>query len=297
MARILGHLPGALEQRFARMLSLMGVPQQNSRAPQIAAKAAGPRAQTRVVIQSRAVSTMSRLAPSVTPLQSRSMMAPSEEAKAHGKVAATAGSPVEKIVLEQLDLAGITDLNERAMFMAQMSHESNGFKRLTENLNYKPARLLAIFPSKFDSLEDAQAVVGGGQSAIAERVYGNRQSLGNVHPGDGYRYRGRGIVQLTGRTNYRRAGQAIGVDLEADPDKAAILDVAVKAALWFWKDKDIGRHARQGNVEKVTLLINGGKIGLADRKREYAEWQRRLSLPVVSPKSPTAPVLRTGPLP
>ena len=209
------------------------------------------------------------------PLHIQSQLRGAEKDKESVAVVSS-GSQREAIVLAALDAAGITDLNERAMFMAQMSHESNGFTRLTENLNYKPARLLAIFPKKFSSLQDAQAVVGGGQAAIAERIYGNRKALGNVLAGDGFRYRGRGIVQLTGRSNYRLAGHAIGVDLETSPDKAAVLDVAVKAALWFWQSKGIAGPAREGDVEKVTRLINGGTIGLAERSKEYGVWQKRM---------------------
>ena len=277
MTRILGHLPGLLERFEAGMATFLDLPQQNSRAVRGIRPHMVCTPPNSVAGDSRVTRMSSRIVATPTPIQSRTQLTEAGETKAHGNVAAVGSSPSERVVLEQLDLAGITDLNERAMFMAQMSHESNGFKRLTENLNYKPARLLAIFPSKFKSLEDAQQVVGGGQAAIAERIYGNRKSLGNLHTGDGFRYRGRGIIQLTGRTNYRRAGQAIGVDLEADPDLAAGLDIAIRAALWFWKDKDIGRHACQGDVEKVTRLINGGKIGLAERKLEYSEWQKRLA--------------------
>ena len=183
----------------------------------------------------------------------------------------------EVIVLAALDQAGITDLNERAMFMAQMSHESSGFTRLTENLNYKPARLLAIFPKKFTSLADAQLVVGKGQAAIAERIYGNRRGLGNVHPGDGFKFRGRGIVQLTGRTNYRAAGLAIGIDLELRPEMAADLGTAVQAALWFWRSKGIAKPAQAGDVEKVTRIINGGILGLAERSSAFDAWRRKLA--------------------
>lgn len=182
----------------------------------------------------------------------------------------------EAVVLAALDAVDVDDVNERAMFMAQMSHESNGFRRLTENLNYKPARLLAVFPKKFSSLADAQAVAGQGQAAIAERIYGNRPKLGNIHPGDGFKYRGRGIVQLTGRSNYQRAGRAIGIDLMSAPDKAADFDVAIQIALWFWREHGISAPARAGDVEKVTRLINGGRIGLSDRQVAYTAWRARL---------------------
>jgi putative chitinase len=291
MTRILGHPLGLLERFESRIATLLVLPQQSSRAASGIKPPVASKPQSAVTADSRAKRMSSRIVSMPTPIQSRAQLAHAGETKANGNVAATGGGASERVVLEQVSLAGITDLNERAMFMAQMSHESNGFKRLVENLNYKPARLLAIFPAKFESLEDAQQVVGGGQAAIAERIYGNRKSLGNVHPGDGFRYRGRGIIQLTGRSNYRRAGQAIGIDLEANPDRAAELDVAVRAALWFWKDKDIGRHAQQGDVEKVTLLINGGKIGLADRQLEYSQWQKRLS------QSSTQPSVNKLPLP
>ena len=201
-----------------------------------------------------------------------------EHGASHRTSAEREGAEVgrEALVLAALNEADVDNVNERAMFMAQMSHESNGFRRLTENLNYKPARLLAVFPKKFSSLADAQAVAGQGQAAIAERIYGNRPKLGNIHPGDGFKFRGRGIVQLTGRSNYQRAGRAIGIDLVSSPDKAADFDIAIQIALWFWREHGIPAPARTGNVEKVTRLINGGHVGLSKRQAEFAVWQSRL---------------------
>ena len=286
MPRLLGHPSGALEKAQNLLLTAGRISQVLGRSVKgaLAARRAGtsagggrmPKAGKHVERQSAAVTP--------PPLTSQSQL---RDIKSTAKVAtsSTSRSQSEATVLLALDGAAIIDLNERAMFMAQMSHESNGFTRLTENLNYKPARLLAIFPAKFESLEDAQAVVGLGQAAIAERIYGNRKALGNTHTGDGYRYRGRGIVQLTGRTNYQLAGKAIGVDLEATPDKAAELDVAIRIAIWFWQAHAIAEPARQGDVKKVTRLINGGTIGLADREAEYAAWRSRLSA-VSSQSSP-----------
>ena len=200
------------------------------------------------------------------------------DATAAPEAGADSRTDPEAQVLAALDKAGITDSSERAMFMAQMAHESSSFKRLIENLNYRPERLLAVFPNKFQSLEEAQLVVGQGQEAIAERIYGMRKSLGNVHPGDGYRFRGRGIIQLTGRNNYRAAGAGIGVGLESSPNLAGELAAAILIALWFWQSRSITTPARAGDVEKVTRLINGGTVGIADRKREFAAWLQRLSL-------------------
>jgi len=276
MPRILGQLPGSLEQLERVLFKLLLSPMQNNRGRYGPRLAIQPKqfcsAKPQAIPQNDTLKSANQPTSS---LQTQSQLRVIEKTTQTTNTGST-GSKSESIVLVALDTAGITDLNERAMFMAQMSHESSGFTRLTENLNYKPARLMTIFPSKFSSLEDAQAVVGGGQAAIAERIYGNRKNLGNVHPGDGFRYRGRGIIQLTGRSNYLQAGQAIGVDLEASPDKAAELDVAVKAALWFWKSRNIATPAQLGDVEKVTRLINGGTIGLADRQKEFLVWQRRL---------------------
>lgn len=196
---------------------------------------------------------------------------------APGVQQSTTAAAREAAVLAALDAAGMTDLKERAMFMGQMSHESAGFTRLEENLNYGAQRLRNLYPSKFATERDAETVVAQGQKAIAERIYGKRPKLGNVHPGDGYKFRGRGIVQLTGRDNYRRAGRALGIDLEAHPERVAELETAILTALWFWRsDSTLVAAARAGDVELATRRVNGGLNGLADRQREYEEWLARL---------------------
>lgn len=287
MSRLLGHPTGSLEKVPHFLLTLSGISQVLGRSLQSAlvTRKAGTSAGGGQAVKAPAHPVEKQdAAANPMPLGNQSQLR-DVESKAKVATAGTGRSQRETTVLLALDGAAIIDLNERAMFMAQMSHESNGFARLTENLNYKPARLLAIFPAKFESLEDAQAVVGLGQATIAERIYGNRKALGNIQPGDGYKYRGRGIVQLTGRTNYRQAGKAIGLDLEATPDKAAELEVAIRIAIWFWQAHAIAEPARQGDVKKVTRLINGGTIGLANREAEYAAWRSRLS-PDYSPGSP-----------
>jgi predicted chitinase len=201
-----------------------------------------------------------------------------EAARAAPQTATAAGREAAVLAaLAALDAAGMTDIRESAMFMAQMSHESAGFTRLEENLNYSAQRLRNLYPHKFATERDAENVVAQGQKAIAERIYGKRPKLGNVHPSDGYKFRGRGIVQLTGRDNYRRAGGGLGIDLEACPDRVAELDTAILTALWFWRsDSKLVGAARAGNVDLVTRRVNGGLNGLADRQRKYEEWLARL---------------------
>jgi len=181
-------------------------------------------------------------------------------------------------VLAMLTAVGKTDWHERAMFLAQMSHESNDFQRLRENLHYKAKHLLETFHHKrhgeyvVKDLKDAEALVQGGTDAIAERIYGGREDLGNTHPGDGAKYIGRGIVQLTGRSNYAAAGAALNLDLVNHPELAETFPVAMRIALWFWAKHKIGPPARQDHVVAVTRKINGGVVGLADRRKRYQKY-------------------------
>ncbi|WP_245808314.1 glycoside hydrolase family 19 protein [Deinococcus hopiensis] len=103
----------------------------------------------------------------------------------------------------------------------------------------------------------------------AQRRYEGRADLGNTQKGDGYRYRGRGWIQLTGRHNYRRFGQKLGLDLEGNPDLAARADVAAKLAAAYWTDRGLNAYADQGDFREITRRINGGYNGLADRERYY----------------------------
>src|SRR5205085_2086140 len=144
-----------------------------------------------------------------------------------------------------------------------------------ENLHYSADRLLSVFHYKRDDddefmvrdRDDAQKLVHSGADAIAERIYGGREDLGNTHPGDGAKFIGRGIIQLTGRTNYELAGAALNLDLVNHPELAETLPVALRIAIWFWTRNNIGPRARHGDIRGVTKKINGGLIGLADRRR------------------------------
>jgi len=195
----------------------------------------------------------------------------------------TASSPPllskqEQQLLDALDGAGITDVRERAMFLAQVSHESNDFRSLRENLHYSAKKLYELFPKHFESVEEAQETVEQGPSAIAEEIYGNRKALGNVDAGDGARYIGRGYIQLTGRSNYAAAGEALGLDLVNHPELAEEPENAARIAVWFWqRDKRLGKRARAGDVVGVTKIINGGTIGLEDRKKRYEHYLKILT--------------------
>ena len=160
----------------------------------------------------------------------------------------------------------ITDINEQAMFLAQTTHESNDYKRLEESFNYKPERLFEVFKKRVGSLENAKKLCLQGSKAIADFVYGGR--LGNAKD-EGYTYRGRGIIQLTGKNNYEYYGNKINIDLVNNPDLAKEPNAAIEIALLFWKEKGLGLFAKKGDVKTVTKLINGGCNGLNDRQKRF----------------------------
>ena len=160
----------------------------------------------------------------------------------------------------------ITDINEKAMFLAQTTHESNNYKRLEESFNYRPERLFEVFKKRVGSLEKSKELCSKGSEAIANFVYGGR--LGNAKD-EGYKYRGRGIIQLTGKNNYKYYGEKLNIDLVNSPDLAKEPNIAIEIALLFWKGKGCGLLARNGDVKGVTKLINGGYNGLEDRENRF----------------------------
>ena len=160
----------------------------------------------------------------------------------------------------------ITDINEVSMFLAQTTHESNNYKRLEESFNYRPERLFQVFKKRVESLDKAKELCSKGAKAIGDFVYGGR--LGNAQD-EGYKYRGRGIIQLTGKNNYKYYGEKLNIDLVNSPDLAKEPDIAIEIALLFWRDKGCGLLARKGDVKTVTKLINGGYNGLEDRQDRF----------------------------
>lgn len=187
----------------------------------------------------------------------------------------TGAAENKEILVREMLKAGMTNQNEQAMFLAQMDHESGGFRSLSESFNYKPDRLRAVFPKYFKTAEAAEEAVRGGAVAIADIVYGGR--MGNNQPGDGYKYRGRGFVQLTGKNNYTAAGKDLGIDLVNNPDLASVPEIAAKLALWYWYNRaGLSKAAQQGDVKKVSLLINAGTIGLEDRYRQFDKYKAQM---------------------
>lgn len=147
-------------------------------------------------------------------------------------------------------------------FLAQVGHESAGFTRLEENLSYTAARLMQVWPSRFKTLNDARPFERQ-PYALAEKVYGER--MGNCAPGDGYRYRGRGLIQITGRNNYERFGRISGLALLENPGLAADADDATRIALAYWRAEGCNLMADADDLEGITRKINGGLNGIEDR--------------------------------
>lgn len=156
-----------------------------------------------------------------------------------------------------------------AAFLAQTSHESMNYTRVVENLNYSWTSLRSVFPKYFpnDSLAKKYA---HDQRAIANRVYANRMGNGPESSGDGWRYRGRGLIQLTGKYNYKKFGDSLGISLSEVPDFLETFDGAVISACWYWENKDLNYYADNDDIKSITKLINGGYIGLEDRIRKYS---------------------------
>jgi putative chitinase len=160
----------------------------------------------------------------------------------------------------------ITTNGRIAAFLAQVGHESGEFCRLEENLVYRaPSRLVAVWPRRFCDACAAQPFVGDAER-LANFVYAGRMGNGDAASGDGYRFRGRGLIQLTGRENYERASAALGLDLLAQPELLSSRGPAALSAAWFWDDRGLNALADQGAFEEITRRINGGMTGLDERR-------------------------------
>jgi putative chitinase len=151
-----------------------------------------------------------------------------------------------------------------AHFVAQVLHETGALTILTESLNYStPERLMAVWPSRFPTKEAALPFVRNSQ-ALAEKVYGGR--MGNVDPGDGFKYIGRGMIQITGRESYERFGRALGIDLAGAPDLAVDSRYSLAIAAEEWRASGCNGFADNDDLRAVTKAINGGYIGLDERR-------------------------------
>lgn len=210
-----------------------------------------------------------------------------------------------KALVDILPKYGITTKRRVAHFVSQCGHESGDFNTLEENLNYREETLLKIFgryfgPGKRDPKEYAK-----NPEKIANYVYmdefrSKQGAMGNVKEGDGWRFRGRGLKQLTGRNNYTGFGKSVGMTAEEAAEYVATEKGAVESACWFWNTNKLNDIADTDDVVKMTKKINGGDIGLADRQKRYARAMEVLGGKVdlkaapVAEASGTPPVLKKG---
>jgi putative chitinase len=216
----------------------------------------GIKKKTAAEVEAETGVSRTQTAPAPVPAPTPAGKEPSPSDSKPKKVGSESG---KKAMIKAMDDAKVTSPSARAAIMAQVAHESGDFTTLSENLNYKAPTLLKLFPKKFTSPEDAAQVAAGGPKSVAERIYGGRMGNSPEGSGDGYMFRGRGFVQLTGKQNYTKFGVASNPDSVSEPQAAA--DTAMKYMLQYkgsWDD-----------VKAVTKFVNGGYIGLDDRIKHF----------------------------
>lgn len=191
---------------------------------------------------------------------------------------------------------GITTPQRIASFISQCAHESRDFTALEENLNYSEKALNAVFGRYFGPGKRNAAEYARNPEKIANYVYMDefrRSPLGNVKEGDGWRFRGRGLKQLTGRSNYERFAKDYDITAEEAAEWLETKEGALASALWFWDKNGLNELADTGNVTKVTKRINGGDIGLEDRQRRYNDAMQALTGDV-PPRAKVTGVVKKG---
>lgn len=162
----------------------------------------------------------------------------------------------------------IDTVNRLAAFIAQCAHESGGFKYLQENLNYKAETLMKQWPKRFPTLEIAKKYEKQPQK-IANYVYANRMGNGDESSGDGWKYIGRGLIQLTGKDNYSKFAESVNMNLEDIVKHLQTIEGAVQSACFFWKNTNLNQWADKDDMVTLTKRINGGTSGLDDRIAYY----------------------------
>lgn len=171
--------------------------------------------------------------------------------------------------LEQLlDDYEINTPQRVAAFIAQCAHESGNFVFIKENLNYKAASLRKVFPKYFPT-DELAAQYANKPEMIANRVYANRMGNGDEASGDGYRYCGRGLIQLTGKDNYTFFAGSLDISVEEAAEYLQTFEGAAQSACWFWEQNNLNQWADKGDILTLTKRINGGTIGLEDRIKHY----------------------------
>ncbi len=178
----------------------------------------------------------------------------------------------------QMNKFGINTPLRIAHFIAQVAHESGSLKYSSENLNYSEKALRAVFGKYFPTDELAEAYARQPEK-IANRVYANRMHNGDEASGDGWKFKGRGLIQLTGRDNYTQCGTKLRIDLINHPELLSDQPrMAVDAAVWFWNKCNLSTYADQDDIRRITKIINGGYNGLENRKAYLARAKEVLNL-------------------
>lgn len=155
-----------------------------------------------------------------------------------------------------------------AAFIAQCAHESGNFVFLTENLNYKAVSLMKVFPKYFKDMNTAKDYEKKPEK-IANKIYANRMGNGDEASGEGWKYRGRGLIQLTGKTNYTWFAASLEISPEEAAEYTQTFEGAAQSACWFWETNNLNKEADAGDIKTMTRKINGGYIGLDDRIKHY----------------------------
>jgi len=172
---------------------------------------------------------------------------------------------------EAFDRYKISTLEEQACFMGQFSYECNNFKSLEENLNYKPETLMKLWPKRFPTMQDAQ-VYAHQPEKIANHIYQLRMGNRDEASGDGWRFRGSAICQLTGHDNFYHAGKDLGIDLVMNPDLARTPKWAAPIGGWFWSTHGCNQLAQNNEFDKLTERINGGLFGAEERVEKIKQF-------------------------
>jgi putative chitinase len=163
------------------------------------------------------------------------------------------------------------DINTKprvAAFLAQTAHESGGYTAIKENLNYKAASLCKVWPRYFPNMDVANQYANKPEK-IANRAYANRMGNGPEESGDGWKFCGRGLIQLTGKDNYTRYAQSLEISLDEASEHLTTFEGCVQSAAWFWEANNLNSWADKGDMLTLTKRINGGTLGLEDRIKHY----------------------------
>ncbi len=155
-----------------------------------------------------------------------------------------------------------------AAFLAQTAHESGNYRAIKENLNYKAESLMRVWPRYFPDMATAKAYEKQPER-IANRAYANRMGNGPEESGDGWRYCGRGLIQLTGKSNYERYAESLEISVEEAGEHLTTFEGCVQSAAWFWEANNLNQWADKGDILTLTKRINGGTLGLDDRIKHY----------------------------